>query len=261
MMAFIMGAMSVINSTFNLLRTSSLLFLGVFAVMEAASPLISTRLCSGMAVAVIVLLSMGLMYSVYQRPASGSRRIFLVFFMLSAGTMVQYAFLAYLPVFLLGCVQMRCFRLRTLMASLAGVVTPWWMLWGFGLLDWSDVDFPAGFSIFSDLDTGDKAQLISVIVVTVITGFALTLTNMVKVYSYNARSRSFTGLLVLVTIATLLMTMIDIANVTTYLTLLNCCVAFQTALCFRINVENRGYIPVVVILSCYLILYVWSLII
>lgn len=254
-----MTVMAFINRAFNLLRSSSILFIGVFGIMEAASPIISTRLSSGMLVALVVLCAMGLMYSVYQKPRSGTKRIFLAFSLLSFGSMAQYAFVAYLPVFLAGCAQMRCFTFRTLLAACVGIIVPWWIMIGFGIISISDLTFPFNLSIFSQLEISGIAQLIAVIVVTVITGFSLTLVNMIKIYSYNARSRSFNGLLVTVTIATLLLTMIDFANVTAYLTLLNCCVAYQTALCFRINYESRGYIPVVVILSVYFILFAWSL--
>lgn len=257
----IMGLMVFVNTTFNMLRSSSLLYLGIFATLTAASPIISTRVCSGMLVAIVVLVAMALFYSVYQRRRTCTKRVFLVFFLLSAGSMAQYAFLAYLPVFLAGCVQMRCFTFRSLLAALAGIAVPWWILWGFGLIDLSSISLPIYASVFSQLDGSDIAQLGAVIAATVITGLTLTLLNLYKVYSYNARSRSFTGLLVTVTIATILLSLIDFTNITAYLTLLNCCVAYQTALWFKINASNRGYIIVLTILAIYLTLYVWSLVI
>lgn len=255
----IMGAMALINSTFNLLRTSSILFIGVFAFMEAASPIVTTRLSSGCMVALVVLGCMALMYSVYQQPVTGTKRIFLVFTLLSAGSMGQYAFVGYWPIFLAGCAQMRCFSFRTLPAAIIGLAVPWWIGWGFGWITSESITFPTGLSVFSQLDSIDATQLIAVLILTVIAGFAFTLTNMVKIYSYNARSRSFTGLLVTVTIATLILTMIDFANITAYLPLLNCCVAYQAALSFRINAENRGYIAVCTLLGIYFILFAWSL--
>ena len=145
------------------------------------------------------------------------------------------------------------------MAAGVGIAVPWWIMWGAGIIHWSDLVFPANLSIFSQLDLDDIAQLVAVIVVTVIAGFTLTLVNMVKIYSYNARTRSFNGLLVTVTIATLLLAMVDFANVTAYLTLLNCCVAYQAALCFKITAEKRGYLTVVALLSIYFILFAWSI--
>lgn len=256
-----MGLMVFINNTFNLLRSTSMIYLGIFCMLEAASPLISTRACSGMLVAIIVLVSMALFYSVYQRPRFCTKRIFLAFFLLSFGSMAQYAFVAYLPVFVAGCAQMRCFSFRTLLAAAVGIAVPWWMMWGLGFIDSSNISLPAYSSVFSQLNINGIAQLAAVIAVTVITGFTLTLVNMVKIYSYNARSRAFTGLLVTVTIATLLLAMIDFANITAYLPLLNCCVAYQTALWFRINAENRGYLAPLILFAIYFILYVWSLII
>lgn len=259
--AAVMLAMLFINKAYNLLRTSSMLYLGVFAMMECASPIISTRVSSGLLVALSVLCAMGLMYSVYQRPVEGTKRVFLAFVLLSAGCMMQYAFIAYLPIFIAGCAQMRCFTFRTLLAAFVGILTPWWIAWGFGWISLSELAFPAGLSVFSQLDTADTAQLAVVIAVSVITGFVFTLTNMVKIYSYNARSRSFTGLLVTVTGATLLLTMVDFANITAYLPLLNCCIAYQASLSFRINADNRGYIPICILLAVYFILFVWSILI
>lgn len=259
LIALIMAGMAILNKTFNFLRTSSMIYIGVFGVMEAASPIISTRLSSGMIVAIVMLSALGLMYSIYQRPKQCAKRIFLTFFLLSLGSMAQYAFIAYIPVFIAGCAQMRCFSMKSLMAAGVGIAVPWWIMWGAGIIHWSDLVFPANLSIFSQLDLEDIAQLVAVIVVTVIAGFTLTLVNMVKIYSYNARTRSFNGLLVTVTIATLLLAMVDFANVTAYLTLLNCCVAYQAALCFKITAEKRGYLTVVALLSIYFILFAWSI--
>lgn len=257
----IMGAMVLINSTYNMLRTSSQLYLAVFAVMQAASPLISIRLCSGSLVALVILSAIGLMYSVYQQPRTGTRRIFLVFLLLSAGAMAQYAFLAYIPVFIAGCAQMRAFKFRSLLAAIVGLVTPWWIALGLGLIHFSQITLPTGLSIYSDLGSADTLQLAAVIIATVLSGIIITFMNMVKTYAYNAKARSFAGLLVTVTLATVILTVIDFANVTAYLTLLNCCVAYQTTLFFRINAENRGYIAVLSLFAVYIILYIWSIII
>lgn len=255
----IMGGMVFINNTFNLLRTSSLLYLGVFAMLEAASPILTIRACSGLAMAGAVLVCVALMCSVYQQPRTCSQRVFLVFAILSAVSMIQYAAVAYIPIFMVACVQMRCFTSKTFPVMLCGIFVPWWIGWGFGWITLADVAFPSKLSVFSHLDLADTVQLAVVTAITVVAGFTLTLTNVVKIYSYNARSRAFTGLLATLTFATLLFTMIDVANVTAYLPLLNCCVAYQAALSFLINYERRGYLTPVILAVVCLGMAIWSI--
>ena len=107
--AGIMALMIFINKAYNIPRTITLIYATFFAILQTAT---------------------------------SRRRVFLVFFMLSSAVSVQYAFIIYIPVFLIACAQMRIFTLRTVLASLLGLITPWWILIGGGIVAPSDFHLP-----------------------------------------------------------------------------------------------------------------------
>ena len=63
-------------------------------------------------------------------------------------------------VFLLACVQMQVFNGRTLVAALIGIITPWWILLGFGIISPADIHLPVITSIFSVIDLNDTFLLL-----------------------------------------------------------------------------------------------------
>lgn len=255
--AVIVILMLLINRWFNIIRSVSWLFVGVFMVMQASVPSLMAGFGSGTLLCIIVLTALTAIYTVYLDPER-TRRVFLAFFLLGSGSFIEYACLAYIPIMLVGCVQMRAFTLRSLMAALAGILTPLWILWGFGIASINDIDF---LGIRIDLSMFSQQGFIPIVSsagVTLLAGLIFGFHNLVKVYSYNARSRAFNGLLAIMSIATGLLCIADIGSLATYLPLLNCCVAFQVGMFFRIKSQNRAYLPVLILIAIYIMLYTWS---
>lgn len=255
----VIGAlMELINRTFNLLRTSSLLFIGIFVVMQAATPPVMSQLTSSLLLNLTVLYVAATFYSVYMRPRQ-TRRIFLAFCIMSAGSMADYRFALYALVFMLSFQQMRCPSPRMYLAALMGIITPWWIALGFGLTADAGIHWPVTKSIFEVLD---KTQLILMLVtvgVTVILGFLICSSNMVKIYSYNAKNRALSGLLAMLSLFTATATLADIANAPGYLSTLNCLTAFQAGLFFRIVENRRGYIYILSLTAIYIAIYFCNL--
>lgn len=250
--------MALINRTFNLLRTSSLLLAGLYLFMQGAVPEISVRLSSGTVLTLFVLVETSLLYSCYQRQDC-TQTVFLAFFLCSLASLAEASSLIYLPVLFIGCMQMRCFTLRSVTAALLGIVTPFWIITGFvpGLA--------GGFRLPSiapgwPLHMGAHSLPLAVTVgVMLLWCSVMLIQNLYRVYSYNARARSLNGLMATMTVATIALAVADFANVGSYLSPLLCFTALQTAMFFRINYERRGYIWVLSLLTASAALYIWNL--
>lgn len=253
-----MVMLAVINRTFNLLRTTSLMFVGLYMVIQCATPAASVQLLADTVVNIAILCAIAILYTTYQSPKL-TRRIFLAFFILAAGGLWQYALAAYIPVMLIGCVQMRSLTMRTLLAAVIGIATPAWIVWGLGIVSWADFRLPAPPPLAQTISNPAALKVLCAAAFTIVAGIVLTVTNLVKVYSYNAKARAVNGLFATVTIFTLLFCIIDIANLAAYISTLNCCIAVQAALYFRINTERRGYLPVLFMTAVYAAFYVWNL--
>lgn len=248
--------MEEINRNFNLLRTSSPVFLPIFAILECATPVLTGALTSALLLNLTIMAVTATFFTVYQRGRL-TRRIFLAFFVMSAMSLSNYTYAIYIIAFLPAFGQMRVTSGRMYMAALMGIITPWWLDWGFGLMPPGTPRFPDISTLF-DADTPDRAHQITTIVtvgITVILCFVLCVMNMVKIYAYNAKSRSLNGLMTMISLITALAALLNFTNSLLYLSLLNCLTAFQTGLFLRGNVNRIGYILLLSLIIVYLSLF------
>ena len=123
-----------INRRFNVLRSLTSLVATMFLAMQVALPSLLGQFYGGSMLVLTVMLCVGTLFSVYS-DNRGQRPVFLICCLLGAEALTQIACLLYVPVFLLGCVQMRIFGLRTFLASLLGLITPLWIVLGFGIVE------------------------------------------------------------------------------------------------------------------------------
>lgn len=250
--------MVLVNRIYNLLRTLSLTFASYFVLMVAATPIASVRFYGGTLLVVLVLAATVLLFSTFNKPAN-TRHVFLGFLLLTAGALTQYGFVPYIPILLMGCGQMRIFRMRTFLAALLGIVTPVWICYGFGWIDFSHFSKPKFDSVFSVLSDGRLAQYLAVEVTTALLLVGLIIANMIKIYSYNLRTRAMNGFVLVVSFTTILLSGVDFTNMPFYFPLLCCCTAFQLGHFLRIKENSRaGYIVALAVLVVYVGLYIWS---
>lgn len=248
-----------LNRRFNLLRTLSLLFAAFYPIMLCALPTAMCRFNGGTLLTVLILLATMLLYECYNAPRR-LRSIFLAFFIVAAGALTQYGFVAYLPILLIGCGQMRIFHFKTLLAALIGIATPLWLAWGFGVIDFSDFHGPEFTTVYSTMSASDKAHLAATVGVTGLVLIALSVVNMIRIFSYNARARALNGFLLALSLVTVVMTAVDFTNVPFYYPMLCCCTVFQIGHFNKINADNRAcYITMLSLIAVYAGLYTWSL--
>lgn len=254
----ITALMVAINRSTNLLRTISVFFGAFFLLSTASTPIVAGQLSASAPLALIVILCMWVMFSIYSVRAS-SRRVFLVFFLLSIGSLIQYAFLLYVPVFVIGLGQMRILKFKKLIAALLGLITPPWIIYGLGIVPLPSL--PVFFFTPPTLLMGMEGAwpFITTVVFTLVIGFLTGTINLLKIIGFNAQARAYNGLMMLISISTGIFAIINFTNLPFYVTLLNACVAFQIGHFFRITVMKRGYIFIVACMIIYVALYSWTI--
>ena len=254
--AAVVVVMSLLNGQYNLLRTTSWLFLAMWTISQCGSPYMMTGSIEGLTAATGLLLCVWLAFSVYQSPDQ-TKRVFLLFFLLTWLVSIHWAYAVYVPVFLIGLAQMRCASVRTVLSALTGIAAPVWLLWAFSIVDFSAIELPRWR--MPDIEYLRANVVMSVTAAfTLLTGIVLMAANMVKVYGYNAKTRAHNGLLVLTWLASGLLAVADLRSLWATLPILNCTTAFQTGMFFRIYTQRRAYLPVIIIIACYAALYVWT---
>ena len=252
--------MIVLNSTFNFIRSISAIYASVFILMQTASPDIAVQLYGGTVLAFTSLLCTIMLFSCYNG-AGGNRRIFLIFFLLSLGGTCLYSFIYLIPVFFIGLLQMRILSLRTFVAALLGLLTPIWILCGFGIISIDSLRIPQFTSIFTSIDTGEALHLVFIVAVTAAIGIGSWALNFTKLIAYNARNRAFNGFIAILTVASLLMMLVDYSNILCYLPLFNICAAFQAGHFIAVRQRAYGYISICCLWAIYISFYLWRMLV
>lgn len=246
--------MIAICKIFNVLRSMTWLHVGLFCLMNAATPDLAIQFYTGNMMLPVLQICLLLLLSSY-RQANASRHMFLIFLLLSFGTATQYCFLAYTIVFLVGCAQMQVFDGRTLTASLLGLITPWWILFGFGVITPAQVHIPNFTSIFADFNFDDTILLgITVGFTGLLIVMALVL-NVFRTIAYNAQARAVNGVFAIMSLITLIACCIDFRNMIVYIPTLNFCASLQVAHYFAVHRADRSFIGIIVIIAIYTAIY------
>ena len=260
LMLGLMTLMVLLNRRHNILRAVTYLDVGLVALMQAAVPVTLDNLNGGLLVAPVILLCMHRMFEAYA-DGHDMRGVFLSFLLLSAGASVDYAFVLFIPALWLMLAQMRIFTLRAVLASVMGIVTPWILLFGFGLVSPDDMALPHIRSIFSVSQWLERPVLI-----TAAAGFTALLLigsvmlNVLKTIAYNARARAFNGALNLISAFAILAMVVDFGNLGAYLPLLNVCAAYQLTHYFVNYRYERQYLAVLAIAAIYILSFLWQII-
>lgn len=250
--------MIFINRVFNLLRTTSLLDATLFLAMTISTPVLLTQLV-GTPLSVILLVCLILLYSTYGS-LSETRNIFAVFFILSAMTTTQYCYAFYIPVFMIGCAQMRVLSGRTIVAGILGLITPWWLALGSGLVHPSQIHLPEFESIFGDFDFSEQLPLFASAGVTALLLILGWVSNFPQMIAYNARMRAINGTMSIISLVTLIAACGDFTNISAYVPTLCLCSAFQLGRFFTWQKIDRSYIAIAIVFVIYISIYVWSVI-
>lgn len=247
--------MLLFNKVFNVFRSMTSLVIAFYAMMQLAMPDLLTQFYTGTMLAVVVPLCMLLLFSCYRQPEA-TRRIFLISFLLSAFSATQYCYAFYFPAFLIGFGQMEVFNRRTICAALMGVLTPWLLLLGFGIIEPSDIQGPGMSIIFSEIDLeGAMLFALSLGVTTLLLLLSYTF-NVIRTIAYNARARAVNGAFTVVSLVTLLAMCVDYRNIVSYVPMLNFCAAIELTHYFSTHRANKSYVVIFSILAVYAAIFI-----
>lgn len=252
--------MIYVNRRFNVLRTLSVYFGGLFLIMAAATPVVTVKFSGAVLLTIGILAAMSCMYRSFSRPYK-TRLVLLAFLILGTGALTEYGFLFYVPVFLIGMLQMRIFNLRTVLAACLGLCAPLWIVWGAGMTPinpFSEIEITLP-DIEDIRELPERLTYTSALAFTLLLGIILGLINFIKIYAYNARARAMNGLLSTVSIATGIFAVINYTNSQFYILMLDCCVAFQMGHFFRLYLHSRAYLLAIALMGIYGTLYFWAI--
>lgn len=250
--------MALINKNFNVLRSNTRLQLGLFAIIAASIPRLVVNVNSGVLLALAVNVFIFLMFSCYDNPRDTSR-VFLGFLIISCGATMQYCFTVFIPIGWIIAAQMKIFNLRTFLASIFGILTPWIILLGFGIVGPDDFHEPQVIDIFRAFEENSAFYLLTITAFTSSLVIIAIILNLSRTISYNSRARAFNGALTVVALVTILSIVFNYNNFFAYLPLLNVCAAYQVTHLLVNHKFEKQYLVVLAIIFIYFAFYTWRL--
>lgn len=249
-----------LNKIFNPMRVMTNLQAGLFMIMQGAIPASAVWFGSGEMLALVAILCVFLLYASYS-DSGAMRNIFLAFLLISALSAADTAALILLPVFWLALAQMRIFSLRSVLASLMGLATPWVILIGLGIVPVDMIQFPLPKVASFSAAAPDDVPLLVTVATSAFLTLAAWLQNAMKILSYNARYRAFQSVLSVLSLVSILAVTLDYTRVMAYIPLLNCCAAMQAAHLFAaVHRREKSYLAILSLVFIYILFYLWTII-
>lgn len=258
-LAFIAFGICIINKVFNVTRDPSILFAAIFMVLSMSAPQVSAHFSSGTLLAIVQLACMYALFATFQ-DIKASHHIYFIFLLLGAGAFVSYVYLAFIPVYLTGCIQMRSLNLRTSVAAALGLATTTWILFGSGLIGPSQLAVPHIVTVFTPWKAPQPIGITLSTCLSIAVCITCGIGCAIRSYGYNSRARSFNGFIYLLTLTAIVLPLIDWGHAPCYLPLLNLCAAYQAGHLFAAR-NNITLLPgLFIIISASIALYIFSII-
>lgn len=228
------------NRQFNVVQGSDTVLTGVFAIMVSTNLWISGSLSSSGLLALSNLLCMTLLLGCYRKNRA-AQELCVIGTIISLGSMIQYAFIFMIPVYIVGAALMKCLKFKTFIAYLMGLAAPYWVAVGLGIVGLSDFTTPTISNLFEGYVT--RPQLFAGLVnvgLTALVSMILALTNMVKLYAGNTQRRLNNLCIDILGLAALLAVIFDAQNMVAYLGTLYLVAAVQIANLFALRNVYQG---------------------
>lgn len=249
----------VANKKYTFVTGSDTVFMGMFLVMCSSNVWLSDRFSSSFIFAIANVICLMILFDCY-RKSNATQELFLIATIISLGSMIQYAFLALIVVYLLGAVMLKCFSFRGLIAFGMGLVAPYWVAIGLGIVPYTNFRMPE-FSIIFNSAYSAGGILVSMINIglTCIVGLIMALNNMVKLYAGNTQRRLNNMVINLLGVVSLICMLVDFNNIIAYLATIYMIVAIQLAHLFTLWNIRRAPVWLLIISLLYVGGYVLML--
>lgn len=243
-----------LNRTYSLQQATSHLDSSLFLGFCAASPVLTICFSEGTVLCIAVLLCMALLFSCYDNRQL-TPRVFLIFVILSAMTITEYVYVLYILVFVVGCAQMRIMNGRTAVAIVLGLITPWWIALGFGIIDRGTLTFPDFTNILSTYSSGDSLAVLLPVAAAALLSVAGWVANFPRMIAYNAHRRAYNGTINVLWLATLLGVTVNYDNVHVYAPILFVLASYLLSQVWVGRRNTGGWVGAIIVFLIFVILF------
>lgn len=246
---------SLLNKRFNFIKSTDPVLPAVFLVMTASIPWINQCFCTSTLLCFANLVCMWLLFTDY-KSRNSTQETFVVATILSVGTMVQYSFALYIPAWIIAIALLNTLRWREIVAFIFGIIAPYWIVLGLGIISPDRLRLPEMISIFNLSEDAEELIVLYVnLGITLIAGLAITLNNSVKLYAGNKQIYALNSIINLIGIFSITGMVADYTNLMAYVSTFYFTIAVQVANMPALGIIKRPRALYAVIIIIYSALY------
>lgn len=227
--------LSLANKRYNFINSQSLIFPAIFITLVCLTPMVSFRLTSSTLLALTNIYSIWKMYKTY-RESRSMVEYFEIGSLIAIGSMFQYGFLFFIVAYVIIGIIMKSLNLKTFTAMMLGVIAPYWIVVGLGLIKLQDFSMPTLSNLFDEYMT-KRDLLIGLLnlVITAVMSLLIGLNNAVKLYAGNTARRLMVNSINILGLVSVVCMICDFSNPTTYIITFYIAASVQFASVFSLN--------------------------
>lgn len=229
------------------------------SVLLAANPVNTSCLSTPIVMLIVNLICLGIMMRSYCSP-NATTPMFAVATYLSLGSMVEYGFLPLMVVYPVMALMTKVLRIKEMMAYVMGLVAPYWVALGFGLISFADFREPEFMTVMPAADGGYLLFVYISLGIMALVGLMMTLNNALLFYSGNTRVRTFNNLINLLGIVCAICMLADFNNFEAYASTFTFAVSVQIANFFAIRHIPRSSAWFWSLLALFIVLFLMMLV-
>lgn len=219
----------LLNRHYNYIRSTQPVMPAMFLLMTCSVPWLTEALNASTLVCVLNLMSLSVLFSCYRR-RNATQEMFVIGTFFSLGSMCQYAFIPYIPVYAVSGIIMKAFRFKEFLAMGMGIIAPYWVGMGLGLITPGDFTLPEFSNLFDGYaDHTDLFMLLVSVGLAAFSGLLLGLNNAIKLYAGNSRINALNLAVSLTGLVSIICIILDFRNMTAYVATMFMTVAAQFA--------------------------------
>lgn len=227
-------ALHFFNKSYSVIQTADMGLPSMFLVLTSTNPWADGPLGSSSLMVAINLLCLSTIFSCY-KARNATQEIFIVATMLSLGSMFQYAFIFFMPGYILIALMMKCFHLRELFSFLMGICAPYWIAVGMGLVPIDSFHLPQFSNLFDSMASANDRLVGGISIgLTALLAILMALNNAVKLYAGNTQRRLYNNAIAVIGLICVAGIVVDFNNLPTYLASFYLTAAVQIANTFAL---------------------------
>lgn len=232
-------ALYFLNKNFSLLRTGQPLGASFLLPLCFATLPLPQHLSSAPILLLVVIATLSILIDSF-RSANSTRRMFVAATFLSVGSMFQIAFIPLIIATFICAFVMETVRFKEIIAYGLGLIAPYWVGIGFGIINPLSLRFPFYFTLMNgNIPTPVFITLVAAGIFA-LTAAILSIYNGIILYAGNSRVRRSIITINIFGITALIAGIADTSNIAAYLGIFYIWIATQFANLFSLRNMRRG---------------------